>query len=97
MISKSAETNELVVGTEEEAKRNSFEVSEITFVAEELAGKLELHVRIRHLGELHKAKVTFEKDTAKVLLKDLVFGIAPGQSCVFYTDNDQVLGGGIIN
>ena len=97
VISKNAETNEIVVGTDEEAKRNSFEVSEITFITEELLGKNELNVRIRHLGELHKAKATFDGKNAKVLLKDLVFGIAPGQSCVFYSENDQVLGGGIIN
>ncbi len=97
VISKNAGTNELVVGTDEEAKRNSFDVSEITFITEQLEGKNELKVRIRHLGELHKAKVTFDNLAAKVQLKDFVFGIAPGQSCVFYSDNNQVLGGGIIN
>jgi tRNA-specific 2-thiouridylase len=96
ILSKNAETNELVVGNEEEAKRNKFEVSDISFIAENQIGENNLKVRIRHLGELHPAKVIFNNQNAQVFLKDLVFGIAPGQSCVFYSENDQVLGGGII-
>lgn len=65
-------------------------------------------VRIRHLGELYSSKVVFESKlnsdeinkhdevvVAKVLLKNSVFGVAPGQSAVFYL-GDEVLGGGII-
>jgi tRNA U34 2-thiouridine synthase MnmA/TrmU len=46
---------------------------------------------------LHKAKVVFDKNKATVNLVDKVFGVAPGQSCVFYSENNQVLGGGVIN
>lgn len=97
VISKNAETNELVIGTDEEAKRDTFNVSEISFISEEVTGKQNLFVRIRHLGELHKAKVTFDGTDAFVVIPEKVFGVAPGQSCVFYSENDHVLGGGIIN
>ena len=96
IISKNAEDNTLIVGNEEEAKISVFNVMELSFINENLNGKLELLVRIRHLGELHSALVTFEKDSAKVGLKNKVFGVAPGQSCVFYSPNGCVLGGGII-
>jgi len=97
VIKKNAENNTLTVGTEEEAMNDTFEVSEINFINEIFEGSLNIFVRIRHLGELHKAIVTFTDGNAKVKLQDKVFGIAPGQSCVFYTENDQVMGGGIIN
>lgn len=97
IISKNANDNTLVVGTEIEAKVKEFNVSEITFINETLSGEVKLNVRIRHLGELHLAEVTFNESSAKVLLIHEVFGIAPGQSCVFYSENGQVLGGGIIN
>lgn len=97
IIHKNAQNNSLIVGNEEEAKSNSFEVSDITFINEEIQGKTELYIRIRHLGELYKAEVLFENNTANVNIKEKVFGIAPGQSCVFYSENNQVLGGGVIN
>lgn len=97
IISKNAPDNTLVVGNEEEAKKDSFEVSEISFINEELEGIVKLCVRIRHLGDLYPAEVTFNKKIAKVALRQRVFGIAPGQSCVFYSENNQVLGGGIIS
>lgn len=97
IISKNAETNELVVGSEEEAKKDKFDVAEVSFISQELKGKNLLFVRIRHLGELHSAEVTFDNNYASVLLKEKVFGIAPGQSCVFYSESGQVLGGGIIS
>jgi len=97
VIKKNAENNTLTVGTEEEAMNDTFEVSEINFINEIFEGSLNIYVRIRHLGELRKAIVTFAGENAKVKLQDKVFGIAPGQSCVFYTENDQVIGGGVIN
>jgi len=97
VIEKNANGNILVVGNEDEAKRDSFEVTDLSFINEELENETNLFVRIRHLGELYKAKVIFKDKSVDVSLYEKVFGIAPGQSCVFYTENGQVLGGGIIN
>lgn len=97
VISKNAETNELIVGSEEEAKTDNFKVSDINFISEELTGNNSIFVRIRHLGELHDAEISFEKNSALVKLKEKVFGVAVGQSCVFYSENNQVMGGGIIS
>jgi tRNA-specific 2-thiouridylase len=96
VIEKNADRNTLVVGTEEEAKVSSFFISDISFINENIEGSIELFVRIRHLGDLYKASLVFEKGSASVTLQERVFGIAPGQSCVIYSENYQVLGGGII-
>lgn len=97
VIKKNAQGNTIVVGTEEEAKLNDFTVSEITFISESLDGEHILDIRIRHLGDLNRAKVRFTNSSASVILPKSIFGVAPGQSCVFYSENGQVLGGGIIN
>jgi tRNA-specific 2-thiouridylase len=98
IIEKDAKTNSLVVGDEVEALKLFFTVSEINFITEDFINlKLDILVRVRHLGQLHEANVSFGEGSAKVELKNPVFGIAPGQSCVFYTRDSQVLGGGIIN
>jgi len=97
IIKKNAADNTLVIGNEEEAKIKDFTVSDISFINEQLTDRLRLKVRIRHLGDLHEAKVTFKDSLAEVSLVNKVFGVAPGQSCVFYSENGQVLGGGIIS
>lgn len=97
IIQKKAEDNTLIVGNEEEAKVNSFLVSNLSFINEKLIGRVVLKVRIRHLGELHSAEISFNENSADVSLQSKVFGLAPGQSCVFYSNNGQVLGGGIIS
>lgn len=99
VIKKNAPGNILIVGTEEETKDDSFIVEDINFLNEKLQKENNLFIRIRHLGTLYKSKVTFNEDSSKAEVKvgEKVFGIAPGQSCIFYSDNGQVLGGGIIS
>ena len=97
VIKKIAADNTIIVGSEEEARTSVFNVQEISFLSEYLEGSQKLLVRIRHLGELHNADVGFREGTAFVTLHEKVFAVAPGQSCVFYSENGQVMGGGIIS
>jgi tRNA-specific 2-thiouridylase len=98
VVDKNAERNELVVGKEKEVYKKSFEVDEIHWVGRHPFGNkksFSCEIRIRHLGKLFKAKVTQTPKETSVGLKKSAFGVAPGQSCVFY-NGDVVLGGGVI-
>ncbi len=99
VIDKDVTTNTIVVGTREEAMRESFGVEEIHWVNESLKPKIEnlnnLRVRIRHGGELLNSKFEIRNSKLKVLLAKPAFGVAPGQAAVFYKDN-EVAGGGVI-
>ena len=61
--------------------------------------KKELFVKVRSTGKLIKAKIDINNTSANVNLLEEEYGIAPGQACVFYSENNlgyKVLGGGWI-
>lgn len=98
VVGKRVESNELIVGTEREACKKEFVVKELHWFEEPAKSdhiKRTCSVRIRHLGELYKATIEGTRSELTVKLLKPVFGVAPGQSAVFYI-KDQVLGGGVI-
>ncbi len=97
VIGKDVPSNTLVVGRGEEAKVKEFKIERPHWINinYKVALSSGLRVRIRHLGELLPAKVLAGKKL-RVVLKESVFGIAPGQSAVFY-QNEEVLGGAVID
>ncbi len=101
VISKDAVKNELVVGVGEETKRQKFEVIEANWMVEKTQ-KLKnsktqnVFVRIRHGGKLIKSKVERLKDKVVVEMREAQRGVAPGQSAVFYGEDGELLGGGVI-
>lgn len=99
VVSKNVHDNTLVVGVELEAERSEFSVEDLHWLVPEQTlmsalNESNIEVRVRHLGKLYKAKVDLSNQ-ARVTMQEKVFGITPGQSCVFYS-KDNVLGGGII-
>lgn len=56
-----------------------------------------LWVRIRNLGELYKVK-SLKSVNSKLEIEtaEAVFGVAEGQSAVFYDEEGVLVGGGII-
>ena len=96
VIGKLPQSNTLVLGSRDEAYFDEIQISGLLFI--ENFKKSDLSVRIRNLGKNIPCFVNFDKgvsDVCDVKLKVFEFGIAPGQSAVFY-DKDIVVGGGII-
>ncbi len=96
VLSKNINKNQLTVGSYEQAKHDEFLVELENQIVPEIKYPLKCGVRIRHLGEILDCTVV-EQETGKLLvrLENRAFGIADGQSAVFYL-NGEVLMGGII-
>lgn len=97
VVGKDVEKNQLIVGFFNECMSSDFRLSDTHFIQNRgVAGAFTCEIRIRHLGQLYEAEVSkIESDFWKVHLNQPAFGIASGQSAVFYA-GDKVLGGGII-
>jgi tRNA-specific 2-thiouridylase len=90
------ETNTVVLGSENDLNRSEMEVRGINWIKYDgITEGMEAVTKIRYkdkgtLGNLY----TYE-NTVRVRFYEEVKGVAPGQSAVFY-ENDDVIGGGII-
>ena len=100
VVGKDLEKNQLVVGRGGESERQKFAVGGVNWIKGEEAclpaGRgVKCEVRTRYQGPLLNAKISSINAKTIVELDEAVRGITPGQSAVFYADN-EVLGGGII-
>jgi tRNA-specific 2-thiouridylase len=90
------ETNTVVLGSEEELKRQNMFVGKLNMVKyESIPDGMEAVVKIRYKDAGTMATLFNEGDTIRAEFIVPVKAIAPGQSAVFY-EGDDVLGGGII-
>lgn len=107
VIEKKMDTNELIVGFEEETATDNFMVRAINWLVDDeerekfFAG--EIYVRLRHTGKLVRVKkmikITGDEATEPILLSEPDKGLNSGQFAVFYTpyEGEMVcLGGGVI-
>jgi tRNA-specific 2-thiouridylase len=105
VIGKDKTKNQLIVGTREETMRDGFQI-DLSASLEMTMGKGEgkLWVRIRNLGELYEVSQLHDLPaqagtvTQQLLVTTLqpLFGVAEGQSAVFYDEEGILVGGGII-
>ena len=96
VVDKDAKKNELVVGVGKETESQRFEVGEVSWISGSVSQLQSVAVRIRHGGKLIPAEIVKRSDLLTVKLKVAQRGIAPGQSAVFYGEDGEMLGGGVI-
>ncbi len=92
-----AKRNRIVVGGEEALLAREARLESVSWIAGEAPeGALEATVRVRYRHEGARAAIEPDgKDGARLVFRDPVRAISPGQAAVFY-QGDQVLGGGWI-
>lgn len=97
VIGKNLEKNELVVGERKETMKVEFRIQTTDYRLQDVGNRMQesgkLWVRIRNLGELVEVE-KIEGDT--VTLCEKIFGVAEGQSAVFYDEDKVLVGGSII-
>ena len=91
------DTNEVVVGNEEEIFKNDLIASNVNFIAfDKLEEPMEVFAKVRYLAKKSEATIyPLENSQIKVSFKNKQRAITKGQSVVFYTE-DYVVGGGVI-
>ena len=90
--------NELIVGEQEELYKDEFEVEDVNLLlCDKIEQPLEVEVKTRYSTNQAKAIITqINNNRIKVKLNEPQRAITPGQSAVFYIDDDIVFGGGKI-
>ena len=90
------QTNQVVLGSEEELYRTAFWASRVNFTSGEVArGPLEVTAKIRYKAAEQPATVTPHGDWAEIRFHQPQRAVTPGQAVVFYS-GQEVVGGGII-
>ncbi len=92
------DTNEVVIGEEDQLYSHEFEVNEINLIKYTKLPEdgLKVHVKIRYKDTGKKATIySKNEDYIRVVFDKPQKSVTPGQSAVFYED-DCVVGGGII-
>lgn len=87
--------NRVVIGTRQEAFTREFAVEGMNWMGRaECEEPITCRVKIRSTGE-PLGPVTLENNICRAEGEGL-FGVAPGQSAVFYDSEDRIIGGGVI-
>lgn len=89
------EKNELIVGEEAELYQDTFFITDVNWLIENVPETLEMTVKIRYHAKEAEGQVICKDGRVEVKLKEPQRGITPGQSAVFY-QGDRVIGGGKI-
>lgn len=89
-------TNTVVLGEEDDLSQNDMIVSRINMIKyDTIPEGIEANTRIRYKDKGSFSNLYNENGNVRVRFYEPVKSIAPGQSAVFY-ENDEVIGGGII-
>jgi len=92
-----AAQNRVVASSQAELYRAELTASEVTWVAGSPPSDQEgITAKVRYKSPEVAAEITILHNTVQVAFAEPQWGLAPGQSVVFYR-GDEVLGGGVIN
>lgn len=105
VLRKDIEHNELIVGTHDDLKTGGCIVDDVNWVSIACPEKdMDVYVKTRYRQKPISARIIMgygegssaqKEQSVKVVFAEDAGGVAPGQACVFYSD-DIVLGGGAI-
>lgn len=91
------EENTVVLGTKDELQGKSFFIKEFNPMKyAQIPDGLEVTAKIRYRNEGKRAALYPEENRLRVVFHETMDSITPGQSAVFYEDDD-VIGGGVIS
>jgi tRNA-specific 2-thiouridylase len=91
------ETNSVVLADRADLETSELAARDCIFVnRSKLSSCVEVYARIRYRSPATKAVLTFDRDLVRVKFASNVWGVAAGQSVVFY-QNNLIIGGGIIS
>ena len=95
------ETNNIIVGEKEDLKSSVIHIDQLNWLGDKIYIKNKycdnLNIKVRARQKTIKGKLEFlGNNHGKVLLDEHTYAVSKGQGCVFYNNEDQLLGGGWI-
>lgn len=90
--------NTLVVGDEKDLYQKELIVTNLNFINKDIRNKIQeknIKARIRYRHPIEPCRIKLKNNIAEVIFKKPQRAITPGQSIVFYKE-EEVLGGGVI-
>jgi tRNA-specific 2-thiouridylase len=96
VAAKDVKNNVVVVGTDEQVHATELEAGHLNVISKEVVMPLKCKAKVRYRQEDMIASVDMQEQKIRVIFDEPVRAITPGQSVVFYSDNDELIGGAII-
>jgi tRNA-specific 2-thiouridylase len=94
VVRKDQNNNSLIIGRESDLYNKTLRLKKITFVDREFDGQIEAKIRFRSPAAPAELIIK-ENNRGEIIFKNAQRAVTPGQSVVFYIDN-ELLGGAVI-